>query len=254
MGRSGNRVSVLIPGLLLFAAAGILAEDDPRTGLVERVERAIVSGALDKLRVLRAEIGPGGDGSADDRYTAAYVDWRISQALSGKRSKKEKKRLLKQAQKQVESLLKDEPQHAEAHALRGTVIGERITGMIGGMMLGPKASASLKRAHELAPENPRVALQRGIGFFFTPGAFGGGLDKALPELKRSRELFEQERNDRPWPNWGRVDALAWHGQALMKSGDIDGARAAYHAALALEPEHAWIREELLPALEKKSGR
>ena len=228
-------------------------EEGKEASLPERIESAVVEGSLDALRELRealegrAERRPDGP-TVQDRYDHAFINWRIGQVLP-REARKEKQRLLKEAQQSLDRVLESEPGHAEAHALRGSVIGDRINGAFGGMVLGPKANASLDRAHELAPENPRVALQRGIGFFFTPRAFGGGLDKAIEELRRSRELFARQTADQPWPNWGRIDALAWLGQALAKSGDRDGALAAYDEALDLEPDHRWIRGELLPALE-----
>ena len=73
--------------------------------------------------------------STEDRYRMAYLDWRIGQLLPDG-TKKEKRRLLKRAQHQLELLLEIDPGHAEAHALRGSVIGEQITGMWSGMRLG----------------------------------------------------------------------------------------------------------------------
>lgn len=168
--------------------------------------------------------------------------------LVGEGGKKEKKRLLKQAEKELNLVLETQPDDAEAYALRGTVIGDRIGGAFSGMFLGPKASKSLEKAFELAPENPRVALQRGVGFYFTPKTFGGGIDKAQRELERAQELYVEEPVEQPWPNWGRVDVFAWLGLVFAESGMKEKAKAMYEEGLRLEPDHAWIRLELLPGL------
>ena len=227
--------------------------DSANRDLSEHIERAVVLGSLEDLTRLRTDHrqhleSPDGDPNGGDRYRLAYLNWRIGQLLP--EDKKKKKQLLKEAKKQLDLLLETAEEDAEAHALRGSVIGDRIEGMFGGMFLGPKASASLKRALDLAPENPRVALQRGVGHFFTPKTFGGGLERAEEELRRARDLFRKEPADHPWPNWGRIDTFAWLGQVLAKTGRVDEARALYEEALEREPEHAWIRAELLPELDE----
>jgi Flp pilus assembly protein TadD len=108
----------------------------------------------------------------------------------------------------------------------------------------------LNKAARLAPENPRVALERGVSYLHTPGMFGGGLDKAIGELERARGLFALQATAEPWPSWGRIDAYAWLGQALAKKGRVEDARRVYQEALEIEPNAGWIRFSLLPALDR----
>ena len=118
------------------------------------------------------------------------------------------------------------------------------------MTIGPKSSAAIDAALKAAPENPRVALQAGVGAFYTPKMFGGGLDKAEKELRRAEKLFAAESTNQAWPNWGRLDVLAWLGQVRAAQGDREGARRYYERALQAQPDYAWVRMVLLPALEK----
>jgi tetratricopeptide (TPR) repeat protein len=230
------------------AAPPACADDEP----AGRIERAVVLGSVADLSAIKRTLettieAKGGPAGLDD-YTLAYVGWRLCQILDPGEGK-EKRRLLKEAQQRLEIRLERIPDDAEASALLGSVFGEQIDGFFGGMFLGPKAEKRLERALALAPQNPRVALQRAISHYFTPRTFGGGLDRAEAEARRAVTLFESEPADRPWPNWGRVDALAWLGLILKKSDRPDEARAAWEAALALEPEHAWVRDKLLPGLD-----
>lgn len=223
-----------------------------KAGRFDRIDAAVTEGSIETLRGIRSELEEGIEerGSAArvaGNYELAYVDWRIAQLLD-RGAKKERKRLLKEAQTRLDLILEVDPAHAEAHALRGTSIGDRIEGAFSGMVLGGRASASLDRAAELAPENPRVAVQRAIGFFFTPKAFGGGMERAEAELRRARRLFEEGDAAKVWPFWGRVDTLVWLGQVLAETGRREEARAVYEEALTLAPGHAWTRKELLPAL------
>ena len=163
----------------------------------------------------------------------------------------EREELLAQARKEIEAVVEADPENAEALALLGGVLGESIgDSMLRGMTLGPKSSAALKKAFRLDPENPRIALQRGVSYFHTPAMFGGGLEKAIGELQRARQLYDRQSPDAPWPSWGRVDAYAWLGQALAQVGRKDDARAVYREALELEPDAGWISFSLLPALDR----
>ena len=75
------------------------------------------------------------------------------------------------------------------------------------------------------------------------------MDKAAKELERAQELFRLQRPEQPWPNWGSIDVFGWLGQVFVRSGKFEAARALYEEALRFEPNHTWIRLELLPVLE-----
>jgi tetratricopeptide (TPR) repeat protein len=196
------------------------------------------SGDVDGLCRIHTELdGPDGD---IDLYIRAYAGWRLSQLL-GDADKKERKSVLKAARQDLDRHLAEYPDDAESLALRGGITGRMITGPISGMRLGSKVSKDLDRALEIAPENPRVALIRGMNFHFTPAAFGAGDDAAFPQLKRARELFASETNDN-WPDWGRIDALGWLGRILAGQDRRNEAVAALDEALKLYPGHRWIQQ------------
>ncbi len=105
----------------------------------------------------------------------------------------------------------------------------------------------------MAPENPRVVLNRAVASFYKPRFFGGGNDKALSELRRAEALFEKQPPDQPWPNWGRVEVQTWLGFVLAQKGELGEARAAYERALVLAPGHSRVLEILIPQLEQAEG-
>jgi tetratricopeptide (TPR) repeat protein len=74
------------------------------------------------------------------------------------------------------------------------------------------------------------------------------LEKAEQALREALELFALEPADKPWPNWGRLDALARLGQVLADQDRGEEARAFYQLALEQAPDFVWVRDELLPAL------
>lgn len=157
-------------------------------------------------------------------------------------------KLLERAESALETSIQRGPR-AETHALLASVYGL----MIGendalGASLGSRIDAVQADALALGPENPRVWLLRGIGDFFTPEAFGGGVEPAIAALERSARGFESDAPAPPEPRWGRADVHLWLGQAYAARGDVAAARAQYERVLELEPENAWVRDQLLPGL------
>lgn len=220
--------------VVMLAASHSSAQQDP----IGAIESAFAAG---DVAPVRDRYDAMHDSRGDvDHYLRAYAGWRLVQ-MTPALPKKDKKKILKAARRDLDALLKNDPKNAEALALRGGVNGELITGAISGMTLGPKVSRDLDAALELAPENPRVALMRGVNFHFTPSAFGGGDDKAEAELRRARALFHRTADD-SWPGWGQVDALGWLGQILAAQERIEEAIELFDEALMLRSDHHWIMQ------------
>jgi len=240
-------VGFLILTILVSAQRLEAAGDFP--ALVKDLERAVVLGDVGKLVHYRQELeGASKEWGVDEglrQYTLAYVSWRLVPLVN----EKEGGRTLNQAEEILSGLVRKDPDNAEALALLGSVYGNQITNAWKGMRLGPKASKALEQAESISPDNPRVILQQAISAFHTPSLFGGGLEAAEEKLRHAEALFEREPASKSWPDWGRIDVYVWLGQVLVKTGDHKGARTAYEKGLSLEPDHAWIRNKLLPALE-----
>lgn len=124
-------------------------------------------------------------------------------------------------------------------------------GMRAAMRNGPRANVAEDDAKEMAPNNPRVLLVSGISAFYKPAAFGGGKDKARAAITRAIAAFANDHPAAPLPAWGYAEAYAWLGQIEADAGNTAAARSAYQRALELEPEYNWVRQVLLPALDRK---
>jgi uncharacterized membrane protein len=141
---------------------------------------------------------------------------------------------------------------AETHALLSTVIGQQIGGSPWkGMLRGSSMAAEIEKATRLDPENPRIALQRGINAFYTPPAFGGGIDRARNAFERAIALFPRHRAPALYPAWGHAEAWAWLGRTRARAGDRSGALAAYETALRIDSTYAWVSRVLKPALDRR---
>jgi tetratricopeptide (TPR) repeat protein len=183
------------------------------------------------------------------RYAIAYATWRLAYTSE---PWDDLAPALDEALGHLEKAVELNGRFADAHALAGAIQGALIgRNPALGMTLGPPSQASIAHARELEPGNPRVALIEGQSLFHTPEEYGGGIDRAEAALRRALDLFAREPADRPWPNWGRPEAHAWLGQALLRRGDRAGARAQYQRALEIAPDFGWVKHVLLPALDRR---
>jgi len=247
----------LVPAAAPAGAQGGFDETFP--ALIERLERAYGLGDGPELLAVRADLGGLLDASLTEsqrsitRYTAAYVNWRLFTVPDGVPAD-DRAALLDDAVELLTRDLEVDDGNAESHALLASVYGMQIDSAWKGMTLGRRASRASARARELAPGNPRVLLQDGVGKLHTPGMFGGGADRAEAMLLRAVAAFRTEPRDRPWPRWGLMDTYACLGQINVERDDLAVARRYYEQALDLEPGFAWVRYALLPALEELEGQ
>ncbi len=187
-------------------------------------------------------------------YYIALADYRIADHLlaTGDENKGAAWEHLKAAVEHLQKATEIDPQAAEAYALLASAYGRQIgLNPIKGMVLGRRAEQALKKASQLAPDNPRVALYTAIRDFNTPRLLGGSKEKGLQGFQRAAELFAQEEPADPiHPAWGHSRTYAWLGFAHQGRGELALARAAFAKALAINPDFSWVKNVLLPELEK----
>lgn len=258
MHRFMRRLSILIASLV--AATSVLAQSTSPTALADSariaIESAVDRGDLPALEASIAYIDRGLALHAGDpllRHYRGYALYRAGTLAFGQYGAARARPYFDRASEALEPLAGGAT-IPETYALLSSVYGMQIAtsrvGMLAGMRLGPKATEQMSRAVQTGPRNPRVWVLRGINAFNTPGAFGGGIDKAETYLEKALALFATDSAVAPLPAWGRADAHVWLGQVYAKVGKRDAARAEYQAALALQPGHPWITGTLLPQLDK----
>ena len=181
------------------------------------------------------------------------ADYRIAGLLEGE--SKDPSEHLNAAVEHLKKATEIDPQAAEAYALLSSVYGWQIgLSPMKTMILGPRVGQASRKAQQLAPDNPRVVLSAAISDFNTPEMFGGSKEKGLQGLQRAAELFAQEGPTDPiQPVWGHREAYAWLGIAYQGRGELESARAAFEKALEIDPDFGWVKDWLLPELEKTSS-
>lgn len=118
---------------------------------------------------------------------------------------------LDKAQKVIDQIQKRVTSESEIFALQALVYQMRITDMSKGAKYSRKAAEAIGKAEKLNPKNPRVYYLRGSNTFHTPKFFGGGPDKAKPDLEKAANMFKTSKpEDILMPNWG-----SFHNQQLL---------------------------------------
>lgn len=248
----------LILVTVLAASAAVPADAQMRdaTALADSLRRNIETAAthanLGALSAARALAERAVAAYPDDAWMQHYLGYALYReaTLRSDADPDAAGKLLKQAETALERSAELRP-IPETHALLSAVLGMQIgSNPLKGMTLGMRIGKQTDRALELGPDNPRVWMIRGTGALYTPRMFGGGANKAERYFRKALELFPQDRPAPPLPAWGYAEAYAWLGQVYAREKQSDRARDAYAAALCLEPEFAWVRDVLLPQLEK----
>jgi tetratricopeptide (TPR) repeat protein len=253
--------SLLSIVLGVAVASGAGAQPKPPAGAAKwadsvrvAVEAAQIAGDLDGVRAARALAERALTLFPDDAlllHYQGYALYREASSMMGRGQTGGVAPLLAQGIAALEASAKRRPM-AETSALLALLYGDQIAlDPSKGMMLGMLSQQLMGEAAGLGPQNPRVALLRGVSAFFTPEAYGGGVGPATEQLERAVALFDHDRPAAGAPAWGRAEAHVWLGQAYRRGGDTTRAGAEYRAALALEPGYAWVRNVLLPGLAKR---
>ena len=115
------------------------------------------------------------------------------------------------------------------HAIRPDRSGQRA----GGLELWKESSGIDRQGDRDDPKLAAAYVSRGVGNYYLPSAFGGGIDLAIRDFQKAIEL--NPKSD---------EAYLWLGLALRKSGRNAEARSAFSKSLELNPNRLWTKQQL----------
>ena len=177
------------------------------------LQKAINEGNLDAMYAARATFERAladKSLSAWSHYYIALTDYRIANYLltQGKKNKDRASKHLKEAAEHLEEATRKDITRedaktiaAEVYALLSSVYGRQISlSGIKGMFLGPKSGNLLKKAEQLAPDNPRVVLSAAIGAFNTPKMWGWEQRTGDRRISARRISLCPRKTDRSHPS------------------------------------------------------
>lgn len=249
-------ISTLIVGWFTVVQTNARQPNEGADRMIElrqKIQKAVNSGEPAKLISIKQELKPLLDAENDRlqslaHYYTAYCNYRIS-ILKRNLSTDQKDAYLEEAIEHLDNVIKQQPNNAEAIALKSSCYGMMIDGMWDGMWYGPKAGNLMEKAVQLAPNNPRVQLMNGISKFNTPSSFGGGKDLAFKAWQQSEQLFNDiSYTDSLDIRWGHAEIYAWLGQFYADEGNYAKAKEMFDKGLEVNPQYGWIKHELQPKL------
>jgi uncharacterized spore protein YtfJ len=134
----------------------------------------------------------------------------------------------------IESLIASQPENAEWHAWKGTILGTLAQGDNPADMIkyGMGAMEAFETALSLDPNNVRGRMGRGVGRLMAPEGFGGDVDGAIEDFKVALKKG-------PFP-----EAYYYMGEAYKRKGEMDLAKQSYQEALLLKPDYANAKKAL----------
>ena len=126
------------------------------------------------------------------------------------------------------------PESGEYYRVLGTLYGQAVTDVIGGLRYGPKAKDAIAKAVEKAPHSSNVYVARGVGNLYIPPQLGGGAESAIPDFRKAIGIDPKN-----------AEAWVYLGVALRMDKKEDDARQAFNKALELNPNRFWVRQLLV---------
>lgn len=172
---------------------------------------------------------------------------------SGTKQNELSKQQIPKAKKNLEQLLAQNEDWAEAHALMSSLYGLEISvsSSFKTMTLGRKSLKHISKAIALDESSPIVCVQYANSKFHAPKMFGGDTDVAIKYYQKALRLFEQQPNHQQ--NWMYLEALAATGLAYEAIEQYEKSAKTYDKALDIAPHFRWIKEDLYPKLKAKKG-
>jgi tetratricopeptide (TPR) repeat protein len=123
---------------------------------------------------------------------------------------------------------------SEYQRLLGTLCGQAVSAnTLAGLKYGKCALSGVNRAIELDPKSSLNYLSHGVGNYYLPPAFGGGIELAIKDFRKAIEL-----------NPKNADAWLWVGVALRKGNQHAEAHKAIAKSLELNPNRLWAKQQL----------
>ena len=123
---------------------------------------------------------------------------------------------------------------AEYHRILGTLCGQVIPANVwAGLKYGRCALDSIEKAIQLDGKSALAYVSRGVGNYYLPASFGGGVEPALRDFRKAIELEPS-----------LAEAHLWLGVTLRKAGKNAEAKAAFKRSLELNPARIWAKQQL----------
>lgn len=175
-------------------------------------------------------------------YYLALCDYNISTTGMESKDNDKVKKYTQSGLELLDKSILERDNFADAYVLRMSLNYNRFQYEMDKMTsIIADVTAAEETAKKLDPTNPRFHLVQGIATFYTPAAFGGGVDKAQPMLEKSVELFSLIKNtDETLPDWGNSAAYGYLALCQLDGDKLTEAKANMDKGMALDPDSKFL--------------
>ena len=222
-------MKVLIPFAL---ATALMAATAP--GSLEKARDAQDRATLDQIARELQDSAAKAPNDASAQYRAAQAESYLSEVLIEVRDKNASKAAAERGIKAAEKAVALKGESAEYHRMLGTLCGQVIpANPLAGLKYGKCALDEVNKAIQINSNFPEGYLSHGVGNYYLPAQFGGGIEHAVKDFEKAIQL-----------NPKLADAHLWLGVALRKLNRHADARKAFAKSLELNPNRLWAKQQL----------
>jgi tetratricopeptide (TPR) repeat protein len=215
--------------LLLLCFAAVVGGTD-----LEKARDAQDRGALDRIATQLSATAQKQPNDAASQYRLAVADSYVAEVAIEVRDKNQAHAAAEAGIKAAEKAVALKPDSAEYQRILGTLCGQAISAnVLQGLKYGHCAQDAVNKAVQLDPKSAINYVSRGVGNYYLPPAFGGGLEVAIKDFQKAIELDPQT-----------ADAHLWLGLALRKANRNADARKEFQTAIDLNPARVWAKQQL----------
>jgi tetratricopeptide (TPR) repeat protein len=220
--------------LCAVCALALTASASTRDAELEKARDAQDRAALQKLVTqLEANVAKKpGDRPAQLRLALAQSF--LSEVALEQRDKTLARAAAESGIRAAEKAVELDPKPADGHTVLGTLCAQVIpANVLAGLKYGRCAMDEINKAIQIDPRSSDAWLRHGVGNYYLPVSFGGGIDKALADFAKAIQLDGKS-----------AEAHLWRGIALRKANRHADARQALEQALKLNPNRLWAKQQL----------
>lgn len=187
--------------------------------------------------------------NAEELNALCFAEYGYIGYLMGIKKKDEARITLAKAHKHIDIAIAQQPDFAAYYAIKAAYYGFEI-GLYPykAPFIGPKSIQFINKALELNKKEPMAWIVLAGKNYYMPGVFGGSKKEGIKNYEKAIQLFEENKNT--INNWQYLNAMAILGTWYTEEKHIDKAEAIFHKTLFIEPNFKWVKEKLLPELNK----
>ncbi len=212
----------------------LLAFATPIPPELEKARDAQDRPALDRIAGQYAAAAQQKPKDADAQYRAALAQSYVAEVAIEVRDNPKARDAAENGIKAAERAVALNGSSSEYHRILGTLCGQVIpAAKLAGISRGRCALDEVNKALQLDSKASINYLSRGVGNYYLPSAFGGGIDLAIKDFQKAIDLDPRS-----------ADAHLWLGVALRKAGRNADARKSFQKALDLNPQRVWAKQQL----------